>query len=287
MTGGIELGGTKTVVAIGDGDGALLEEVRLPTTTPADTLAQAAIWLQGHGAPATVGIGAFGPVEVHPDAPRHGQMLSTPKDGWSGADLLATLRSALPGTTFSLDTDVNAALLAEISLGAARGHRNAAYLTVGTGIGAGFLVEGQLLHGSLHPEFGHLKVPRHPDDPLPGLCPYHRDCLEGLASGPALAERWGTPAPQLPPDHPAWEMEAHYLAHGLLAALAFTSPTCVVLGGGISQIPQLHTRVEDQLRTLAARYFPSLEEHQPFVIPPQFGQQAGIRGALLLAAAAP
>lgn len=283
MIGGIELGGTKTVVAVGEPDGTLREEHRYPTTTPEETLGTAARWLAERGPVAALGIGAFGPVDIRPASPTHGRMLNTPKPGWSGADLLDPLREALPDVPLHLDTDVNAALLAEVRLGVARGLRNAAYITIGTGIGGAFFIDGRLVHGSLHPEFGHFKVPRHEDDSFSGLCPSHRDCLEGLASGPAIEGRWGQPASGLPPDHPAWAMEAHYLAHGILAIVALTCPECVVVGGGVSQADGLHDRIEDALRELAGGYFPALQGDQPLVRAPELGQDAGIRGALLLA----
>ena len=284
MTGAIELGGTKTVVAVGSGDGTITAQHRFPTTTPDETIATAIKWLEGHGPLTALGVGAFGPVGVNMSHESYGRLLETPKPGWSGFDLVGSLGSSLEGVPVTLDTDVNAAALAEYRLGAARGVPNMAYITIGTGIGAGFLANGQLIRGALHPEFGHLKVPRHPDDSFPGCCPYHGDCLEGLASGTALRERWQKEARDLPADDEAWNIEAWYLAHGVLAFLAISCPSRVVIGGGVSQAEGFHARVEELLRKLAAGYFASLEENTPYIVPPALGQDAGITGALLSAA---
>jgi fructokinase len=179
----------------------------------------------------------------------------------------------------SLDTDVNAALLGEMRQGAAQGLRDAIYLTIGTGIGAGVCAEGNLVHGTLHPEIGHLRVPRHPDDNFAGVCPFHGDCWEGLASGPAIDKRWDRPAHLVEPEHPAWEMQAWYLAQGILAACAILSPAMIILGGGVSQARGLHEKVARHLDALSAGYFENLGSR---LTAPQLGQQAGIIGAMLL-----
>jgi fructokinase len=279
---GIELGGTKTVVAIGRSDGTLAEEWRYPTTTPDETLGHAIRWLRERGEPEAIGIAAFGPVRVARAAVDFGSILATPKAGWAGFSLTGTLAEAFPGARLALETDVNAAALAEARLGAAAGLDDVAYITIGTGIGAGILSGGRLVQGALHPEFGHLKVPRAPGDDFPGCCPFHRDCLEGLASGTAIRARWGREGADLAADHPAWEMEAWYLAHGVLALLAVVSPTRVIIGGGVSQAEGFHERTEGLLDDLAAGYFSPLGR-KPYVVPPLLGQHAGIRGALLLA----
>jgi len=283
MIAGIELGGGKTVVAVGSDDGSLTEQHRFPTTTPHETLATAADWIAAQGSISALGIAAFGPVGINRHAPSYGRMLQTPKPGWPDFDLLAALATPLPGVPLILETDVNAAVLAEVTVGAAPACRNAAYITIGTGIGAGLIVDGHILHGDLHSEFGHLNVPRHPDDAYPGFCRYHGDCLEGLACGPALAARWGKPAHELPANHSAWDLEAWYLAQGILALLAIASPSRVIIGGGVSQADGFHTKVEARLRDLAHGYFSTLQDHQPYVVPPVLAQNAGIQGALLLA----
>ena len=283
MIAGIELGGTKTVVAIGETDGTLLHEHRFPTTDPAATLENACLWIASHGIPAAIGVAAFGPVGVNPDRPEYGSILATPKAGWSDFSLLGALATAFPDSRLTLDTDVNAAALAEATCGAAAGMNDIAYITVGTGIGAGILTGGRLVHGALHPEFGHLKVPRMAGDDFAGVCPFHNDCLEGLASGTAMAARWKTPPHELPPGHPAWDMEAWYLAHGILSLVAIVCPSKVLVGGGVSQSPGLHGKIHNALVAAAAGYFPVVKE-PGYIAPPDLGQQAGIRGALLLTA---
>lgn len=282
MIAGIELGGTKTLVGIGTATGEIIEKCQFPTTTPGETMGFVIEWLGGRGLPASIGIGAFGPVGIVAGRESFGKILATPKLGWSGYSLLDPISRAFPNAKLALDTDVNAAVLAESKIGAAAGLDDVAYITVGTGIGGGILSGGRLVHGAMHPEFGHLKVPRMPNDDYPGICPFHQDCLEGLASGPAIHARWKMPAHDLPCDHPAWEMQAWYLAHGILALLAIVSPSRVIVGGGVSQVEGLHGRIDKRLQDIACGYFPVVMEAD-FVIAPALGQEAGLRGAFLLA----
>jgi fructokinase len=282
MIAGIELGGTKTVVAIGSADGRVIEEFRFPTTFPEETLGVAIEWLRARGQPASIGVAAFGPVGIVPNRENYGKVLDTPKAGWAGFSLGASLASAFPNARIILDTDVNAAALAEARIGAGLGLDDVAYITIGTGIGGGILTVGRLVHGALHPEFGHLKVPRMAGDDFPGICSFHGDCLEGLASGPAIAARWGTPAHELPAGHPAWDTQAWYLAHGILALLAIVSPSRVIVGGGVCQAEGLHRKTNAKLVEIAAGYFPPVLVGD-YVVPPALGQQAGICGAFLLA----
>lgn len=283
MTGRVaamELGGTKTLIALGDTQGQILDEFRFPTTTPEETMAVAVSWWRERGHVKRLGIGSFGPIRVDPCAADYGTFLTTPKLAWQGFSLTSYVREHLPGVRLCIGTDVQAALLAEMTSGAARGLSDAVYLTVGTGIGAGIACGGRLVHGSLHPEMGHLLVRRHPDDDFAGVCPYHGDCWEGLASGPAMEQRWGVPAPSLPGDHPAWEMEAFYLAQGLYAACAMLSPQCLILGGGVSQAPGLHEKVAGLLDVCGNGYFEPLGVR---LVAPALGQKAGSLGALHLA----
>lgn len=282
MIAGIELGGTKTVVAIGSPEGRVIEEFRFPTTSPEKTLGTAVAWLRERGNPERIGIAAFGPIGIVPKRGNYGRILATPKPGWAGFSLLDSLSTAFPSARLTLDTDVNAAALAEARIGAAAGLDDVAYITVGTGIGGGILAGGNLVHGALHPEFGHLKVPRMPGDDFPGVCPFHADCLEGLASGPSIAARWGAPAHELPAGHPAWDTQAWYLAHGILSLLAIVSPSRAIVGGGVSQVDGLHRKVHDKLVEIAAGYFPPVLE-PGYVAAPMLGQEAGICGAFLLA----
>jgi fructokinase len=281
----LELGGTKTVAAVGSADGVVKEEVRFPTTSPAETLERAVDWWKERGALRVgggIGVGSFGPIRVRKEAEDYGVMLATPKPGWQGFPVAGFLWEAMHGMDIIVETDVNAAALAEAKIGAAVGCSDMAYITVGTGIGAGILTDGRLVHGAVHPELGHLRVPRHPDDGFSGCCPYHGDCLEGLASGPAIRARWGREGKDLPGDHPAWDMEAWYLAHGILALCAVTCPQVVVLGGGVPQADGLHERVTKYLLRLSNGYYEAAEK-EGFVVKPKLGQQAGIVGALMLA----
>jgi fructokinase len=281
MIAGIEMGGTKTVVAIGKDDGTVIEEHRYPTTTGAATLATAIRWLSERGVPQAIGVAAFGPVSVNRSRSDYGSMLATPKPGWAGFSITAALNKAFPGARVTVETDVNAAVLAE-----AGGLEDVVYITIGTGIGAGILCGGHLLHGVLHPEFGHWLPRKFAGDEFAGVCPFHGDCLEGLASGPAMKKRWGIEAKDLPPEHAAWDLECHYLAQAVQVLLATCNPQRVVIGGGVSQAEGFHARVERLVRENSAGYFAALEENRPFVVPPVYGQQAGIRGALLLTALA-
>lgn len=235
----IEAGGTKFVLALGHADGELLAQTRIPTGTPTQTLSAACDWLRAAaervGAPVALGIASFGPLQLDARAPDHGELLTTPKPGWSGVNLRTVLADAL-GLPVALDTDVNAAALAEGRLGAARGVDQLVYLTVGTGIGGGVLVRGEPLHGLLHPELGHLRPRRHPADAdFTGVCPYHGDCFEGLASGPAMQARLGFPLAEAPVDHPVWAILADYLGQLCAQLTLALSPRCIVLGGGVAQ----------------------------------------------------
>lgn len=279
MIAGIELGGTKTVVAVGEADGRVIEEHRYPTTDGAATLATAIDWLRERGTPARIGVAAFGPISVNRARPDFGSVLATPKPGWRGFSITGALGEAFPGASVALDTDVNAAVVAE-----AGGLDDVAYITIGTGIGGGVMAGGRIVHGAVHSELGHWLPRRAEGDDFAGVCPFHGDCLEGLASGPAMTQRWGREPKDLGDEPQAWEFETHYLAQAVLVLLAAVNPARVVIGGGVSQAEGFHARVEDKVRAQARGYFAALEENAPFVVPPQFGQQAGIRGALLLAA---
>ncbi len=229
----------------------------------------------------------FGPLDLRPASPTHGHILSTPKPGWSGADVLGPLRAAF-SVPVTLDTDVNAAALAEWQWGVARGCDPTLYLTVGTGIGGGAITGGRPLHGLLHPEMGHVSVRRHPWDPagFAGICPFHGDCLEGMASGPALAARWGADPGSLPADHVAWDIEALYLAQALTAYIYILSPQRIVLGGGVMHQPALLDKVREQVRALLGGYIESdavAGSIDRFIVAPELGDRAGVLGALALA----
>ncbi len=292
LYGGIEAGGTKFVCAVGSGPGHLAAEARFATTTPEATLAQAIAFFKAQGplGPlAAVGIASFGPVDARPGSPAYGHITSTPKPGWANTDIAGVLGRAL-GVPIGFDTDVNAAALAEWRWGAGQGVGSVMYLTVGTGIGGGAVLGGQPLHGLLHPEMGHIWVPHDRSaDPFAGVCPYHGDCLEGLASGPALARRWGQPAESLPPEHAAWALEAHYLALALANFICILSPERIVLGGGVMNQQQLFPLVRQRVPALLNGYIQSpaiTRAIDSYIVAPALGQRAGVLGAMALAAAA-
>jgi len=272
MFGAIEAGGTKFVCGVGTGPGDIVS-TQIPTTSPGETLARTIAWLAQHSLRA-VGIGSFGPVDL-----RSGFITSTPKSAWKNCDLAGAIGRGL-GVPVRFDTDVNAAVLGEARWGAARGVSNCLYLTIGTGIGGGAIVRGSVLHGLTHPEMGHIRVPHDwADDPFPGCCPYHGDCLEGLASGPAIAARWGARGEDLAPDHPAWALEAKYLAYGIANFVCTLSPERILVGGGVMRQAQLYGRINAEVERLLGGYVGKI----PPVTPAQLGERAGLLGALALA----
>jgi fructokinase len=291
----IEAGGTKFIVGLVEADAAegsqprILFRESIPTTMPTETLTAslAAIGRAAalHGRPEAVGIGCFGPVELHEGKPGWGHVTTTPKPGWSGADVAGAFGKAW-GVPVAFDTDVNAAACGELLWGAARGLSDFIYLTVGTGIGGGAYSGGKLVHGLVHPEMGHLRLAREAGDGYAGHCPYHADCLEGMAAGPAIGERWGKPAPELPPGHPAWELEARYLARALAAYSCVLSPELFILGGGVGMRPGLAERVGELLGEELAGYVEALAEpgeRARRVCRPGLGADAGFLGAAALA----
>jgi fructokinase len=283
--GGIEAGGTKWVCAIGDGPGNLRETVTFPTTTPDETIGRAAGFFTRAEKLAAVGVGSFGPIDVRRSSPTWGSITTTPKAGWAHTDVVTALGLAL-GLPVAFDTDVNAAALGEQRWGAAIGLETFCYVTVGTGIGGGGLSNGRLLHGLLHPEVGHMRIPHdRARDPFAGACPYHGDCFEGLASGDALRQRWGRPAEELD-DPGVWELEAEYLALGLVNLVCTLSPQRIVLGGGVMKQPLLLGLVRARMRELLAGYIAAPElndEIDDYVVAPALGDRAGVLGAIELA----
>ncbi len=291
LLGAIEAGGTKFILALGTSPLDLKDSTRLPTTSPEETLAATIAWFRAaqlrHGPLAALGVGTFGPAGLHPGQPDFGFITTTPKPGWAHCDLLGPLRAAFP-IPLGFDTDVNAAALGEWTWGAGRGLDSLAYVTVGTGIGGGAILHGRPLHGLLHPEIGHLRIPV-PSDGFPGICPWHGNCLEGLASGPALAARWGQAPESLPPDHPAWDAEAAHLAAAALNILLTLSPHRLVLGGGVLQNEHLLPKVRQHLAALLNGYLvhPTLgPDLTSWLVAPHLGTHSGIAGALALAAQA-
>ncbi len=286
LFGGIEGGGTKFVCAVGTGPDDIREEIRYPTTTPEESIRRALDFFRSFEGLSAVGIACFGPLDPNPRSPTWGYVTTTPKPGWAHTEFAGLVQRVLK-VPVGFDTDVNAAALAEHRWGAAQGLDSCLYLTVGTGIGGGALVEGHLIHGLMHPEMGHVRIPHDfQADPFPGLCPYHGDCLEGLACGPAIKARWGQPAETLPPDHPAWALEAHYLALGLVAYIVTLSPQRIMLGGGVMAQTHLFPLIRQEVQTLLNGYIQSpalLGQIQDYIVPPALGNRAGVLGAIALA----
>jgi fructokinase len=288
LWGGIEAGGTKFVCAVGTGPDDLQAEVRFSTTTPEETIGRAIQFFQQHNKePLTaIGIASFGPVDLNPDSPTFGYITDTPKPGWAHTDFAGRIRRAL-GVPVGFDTDVNVAALGEYRWGAAQGLDTFIYLTIGTGIGGGGMVNGKLIHGLVHPEMGHIRIPHDRDrDPYAGSCPYHGDCLEGLAAGPALEERWGQRGETLPADHPAWLLEADYLAFGLVNIICILSPQRIILGGGVMQQHHLFPLVRRRVQGLLNDYLsvPTiLDQIDDYIVPPALGDRSGVLGAIALA----
>jgi fructokinase len=284
---GIEAGGTKFVCGIGSGPDDL-EIMQFPTTTPSAAIARSvAFFRERTRAPiAAIGIASFGPVDLRPDSPSWGHITTTPKVGWRNTDLAGPMREAL-GIPVGFDTDVNAAAVAEHRWGAARDVNDCVYVTVGTGIGGGVICGGRLIHGLLHPEIGHMRIPRDPaTDPFPGNCPFHGDCLEGLASGPAIQARWGCSAADLPREHPAWEIEARYLALAVVNLACTLSPARIILGGGVMEQRHLFDLIHQHTLALLNGYLECARitaEIDRYIVPPGLGNRAGVLGALALA----
>ena len=290
LFGGIEAGGTKFICAVGTGPNDLQAQTRIPTTTPTETLNQVIDFFQQQqtamGEIAAIGIGAFGPVAVNPNSSKFGWFLNTPKPGWQQVDFVGKIQQAL-NVKVGFDTDVNAAALGEYRWGNAQGLENFIYLTVGTGIGGGGMIGGKLIHGLLHPEMGHVLIPHDPvADPFEGSCPFHKDCLEGLASGFAMEQRWGKKGIELPLDHPAWALEAHYLALGLVNFILTLSPQRIIMGGGVMEQKQLFPMVREQVQLQLNSYLDVPEIGQGidrYIVPPKLGGKAGLSGAFALA----
>ncbi|MEM0961402.1 MAG: ROK family protein [Bacteroidota bacterium] len=279
--GAIEAGGTKVVCAVGSGPDDLRDVEAFPTTTPAETLARAVDYFAERPV-AALGVGSFGPVDLDPQSPTWGHVTSTPKPGWRNADVAGPLGDAL-GVPVAFETDVNTAALAEHRWGAACDIDSFIYLTVGTGIGGGAFVDGRPIHGRTHPEMGHLLIPREPGDDFPGVCPYHGDCWEGLASGPAIEARWGRPAQDLPPDHEAWPLQARTLARGLVNLILTLSPQRIVMGGGVMKQTQLFPLIRAETEGLLAGYVPLPADLATFIVPTSLDGNAGVLGAIALA----
>ncbi len=286
LVGGVETGGTWCVCALGRGPGEIEAEEEFPTAEPEATLAGSSSSSGPTRAPTAIGIGAFGPVDLDPESATWGYVTTTPKPGWQHVSVAQVIRDEL-GLPVAFETDVGAAALAEHRWGAGRGVGSLCYLTVGTGIGAGLVMDGRPWHGLVHPEAGHMRVPHDLErDPFAGTCPMHGDCWEGLATGGAIAARWQAAPADLAPDHPAWALEAEYLALGILNVTLVASPERVVIGGGVLEQPGLLAMIRARLPELVAGYLEAPEfgsEIDAYLVAPQLGDRAGVLGAIALA----
>ena len=280
ILGAIEAGGTKFVCAISDEALKIKERISIPTTTPEETLTAVFNFFDTYQVDA-IGIGSFGPIDVNPLSSTYGYITSTPKPGWKNFPFLEKMKERYD-IPFAWTTDVNAAAYGEIKKGAAVGKNSCIYITVGTGIGAGIVVDSKVIHGFGHPEAGHILVKRDERDSYEGTCPYHKDCLEGVAAGPAIGNRFGIKAQELPKEHVAWEIEAYYLAQALVNYTLVLSPEKIIFGGGVMKQTQLFPLIYKEFTKLMNGYVstPKLEE---YVVPCALGDNAGITGCLLLA----
>lgn len=287
--GALEAGGTKMVCSIGNEQGDVLQRASFPTLTPEETVPQIVDFIKKFDVEA-LGIGSFGPLDLNPASPTYGSITLTPKLAWKNYPLLDELRNRI-GVPAAIDTDVNAAALAEHKMGAGKGLGSMLYVTIGTGIGGGLVVDGKLVHGLVHPEIGHMFLRPMDNDPMPqGVCPFHSGCLEGLASGPSIEKRWGLSAKLMTQDHPAWDLEAEYLAQMCANMIVTMSPEIIVLGGGVMQQMHLFPRIREKTIRLLNGYVASEKltagNIDSYIVPPALGINSGVTGALLLGAQA-
>lgn len=282
LIGALEAGGTKMVCAVGREDGSILEQVSIPTTTPEETVAGIVNYFKGKEIEA-LGVAAFGPVDVKPQSPTYGQILDTPKLAWRHFDLLGALKKELD-VPMGLDTDVNGSCLGELTYGCAKGLDSVIYITIGTGVGVGVSVGGKLLHGMLHPEGGHILLSRHPEDPNGGICPYHKNCLEGFASGPSIEARWGKKAVELVDRPEVWEMESYYIAQALVNYIMILSPQKIILGGGVMHQEQLFPLIRKKVTEMIGGYLNTRElaDMDNYIVPASLHDDQGIMGCIKL-----
>ncbi len=283
LLGALEAGGTKMVLAIGNENGEILEQISIPTETPDITLPKIIDYFKDKNIKA-LGIGSFGPIDLNRSSKTYGYITSTPKLPWINCDIAGILGKGL-GIPIGFDTDVNGSALGEATWGSTKGLASSIYITIGTGVGVGVYQNGKLLHGMLHPEAGHVLLSRHPEDTFAGICPYHAQCLEGLASGPSIEKRWGKKAYELGADHKAWEFEAYYIAQALVGYILTLSPHRIVLGGGVMHQTQLFPMVREQVTTLINGYIKTsqLDDMDHYIVPAALNDNQGIMGCIKLA----
>ena len=289
--GGIEAGGTKFICIIGSSPKNILSECRIETIDPNITLRKVEKFFIDQMdtleiSLKSIGIGCFGPLDLDKNSETYGSITTTPKVAWRNTNIPDVISARL-GVPVHIDTDVNAAALGELTWGAGIGLKNLVYFTIGTGIGGGAIIDGKPLHGMLHPEMGHIFL-KHDliVDPFKGICPFHHDCFECLASGPSIKSRWDSPGENLPENHPAWDLEADYIAQALQAVVLMLSPSRIILGGGVMRQMNLFPMIRSNLHTMLNGYIQTkeiLSDLDKYIVPPKLGQKAGVLGALALA----
>ncbi|SES99801.1 fructokinase [Natronincola peptidivorans] len=281
MLGAIEAGGTKFVCAVGDEDFKIIERVSFATTYPEETLQRVFDFFDTYPQVKAIGIGSFGPIEVNKQSQKYGYITSTPKTNWRNFNFLGEMKKQY-SIPIGWTTDVNAACLGEYKVGSAADDHSCIYLTVGTGIGGGAIVKGEIIEGFGHTEMGHIIIRSHPDDDFDGFCPYHKNCLEGLAAGPSIEKRYGIKAENLDANHKIWEILAYYLAQALVNYTLILRPEKIILGGGVMNQVRMMDLVKKEFSFLLADYVetPDLDA---YIVTPSLRDNAGITGGLILA----
>ena len=287
LIGALEAGGTKMVCSIGTPQGNVLQRASFHPLTPDETIPQIVDFFDKFDISA-LGVGSFGPLDLNHRSATYGYITASPKKAWSNFPILTRLREELH-VPVAIDTDVNAAAIAEHVMGAGKGYRSLVYVTVGTGVGGGIIMNGDIVHGLIHPEVGHMILTPNEMDTMPdGMCPFHRHCLEGLASGPAIEKRWGLSPRLMMEDHPAWDLEAKYLAQMCVNLILILSPEVIVLGGGVMQQEHLFPRIRKYTHEMLGGYVASerldMEQLDQYIVPPTLGNNSGVTGALLMGA---
>lgn len=280
--GALEAGGTKMVCAIGNENGEIFEQQSFPTETPEITLPKLVGYFKERDIEA-LGIGCFGPIDVHKDSPTYGYITTTPKIAWQNCDMVGAFREL--NVPIGFDTDVNGSVLGEYTWGIGRGLHSCIYITIGTGVGVGIIADGKLLHGMLHAEGGHVLLTKHPDDTYKGRCPFHPNCFEGLCAGPAVEERWGKKGTELADQTEVWEMEAFYIAQALVDYAMVLSPQRIILGGGIMHQTQLLPLIREEFKKQLNGYLKTkeIEDLDQYIVVQSLDDKQGIMGALKLA----
>lgn len=281
--GALEAGGTKMVCAIGDETGKIFEQISIPTQTPEDTVPQMIEYFKNAGIEG-LGIACFGPIDPDKKSATYGYITSTPKLAWQNYNFVGAFEEAL-GCPVGFDTDVNGSVLGEVTFGQAKGKSCVVYVTIGTGVGAGVYIEGKLLHGMLHPEAGHVMIQKRPNDHYEGRCPFHKNCLEGHAAGPAIEARWGKKAIELKDNKEVWDLEAYYIAQALAGYVLTLSPEMIILGGGVMHQEQLFPMIRGYVKEILNGYIKTdeMEHLDSYIVPASLNDDQGIMGCLELA----